>query len=706
VVDAPREAKKNPSRQCLQKLQPKASAMSILRDFPSLRRSCLVFLVAAIGLVATLSIAADEAGETAAESRLARLAQQLSADELGGRGLGERGLEMAAEAIAAQFRSIGLKSDVIAGEPFQPFTVTTSSEIGTRNSLAFARTAASDDASGRHLELGADYNPLAIGGSGEFELPLVFVGYGITADEAGYDDYAGIDVSGKAVVILRHEPQQENPHSAFAGAENSDHATFRRKVSNAYQHGAAAVVFVTDEVEIKQRTEQVERSWRAAVEEIASLHAQMKESPDLASEQQAEIREKVSSAARRIVELSERREAELDPVLGFDRAGAGMDSRDMPVLHVRRGAVDEILSQSGSPSLSTLESQIDEGPAPHSFALDGWRLVGRTDIKRQEATVRNVIGILDGSGPHADEAVVIGAHYDHLGHGGEGSAAPGSREIHNGADDNASGAAALVEIARSLAARKGELDRTVVFIAFTGEERGLLGSAHYVQNPVVPLEKTVAMLNLDMVGRLEDNKLIVSGTGTAAEFDAWVDKLNEMHAFDISKSEGGFGPSDHTSFYAEKIPVLHFFSGLHADYHKPSDDFEHLNVEGMRRIAQFVSEMAWQIATAENRPAYVAVGREQVAAGPAGDRPYFGSIPQFPDPGDGYALSGVAPESPAARGGLQAGDKIVRLGDYKVGNLEDFDGALRKYNAGDRVEVEILRGGNTLTAEVTLDPPK
>jgi hypothetical protein len=346
------------------------------------------------------------------------------------------------------------------------------------------------------------------------------------------------------------------------------------------------------------------------------------------------------------------------------------------------------------------------GPTPQSFLLDGQRLIGRTDIERQEATVRNVIGILEGSRPHADEAVVIGAHYDHLGSGGQGSAAPGSTEVHNGADDNASGTAALMEIARNLVAGRDQVGRTVIFIAFTGEERGLLGSAHYVQNPIVPLEKTVAMLNLDMVGRLDDNKLIVNGTGTAKEFDAWVDQLNERHGFEISKSEGGFGPSDHTSFYAEEIPVLHFFSGLHPDYHKPSDDFQHLNIEGMRRIAEFVAAIARQIATAQARPIHVAVGQERVAAGPTGTRPYFGSIPQFPDPGDGYALSGVTPESPAARAGLKAGDKIVRLGEYKIGNLEDFDGALRKFNAGDRVDVEVVRDGQSMTLQVTLDPPR
>jgi hypothetical protein len=666
-----------------------------------------IAVFAALGAhIARSAKATDGADSSAVEQRLARFTQYLSADDLGGRGLGTPGLDLAAEAIAKAFQEIGLKTDIVGGTPFQPFTVTTSARPGAHNELAFVHNAAANGAAPLRLETGKDYNPLALGGSGEFDWPLAFVGYGITAEEASYDDYAGIDVAGKVAIILRHEPQQDNPHSAFNGTEHSQHATFRRKVSNAYQHGAAAVVFVTGLAEIERRLDQIDRSWLGAVEEIATLHEELPTDPRSSDEDHAEIRGKITEAANRVVEFDRRRGEERDPVLGFEGAGPGTDGRDMPIMHLRRSVVDQVLEKAGKPSLSDLERQIDEGPRPHSFLLEDWRLVGRTDVVREEASVRNVIGILEADGPLADEFVVIGAHYDHLGRGGEGSAAPGSREIHNGADDNASGTAALVEIARYLTARRDRLDRSIVFIAFSGEERGLLGSAHYVQHPVVPLEKTVAMLNMDMVGRMQDNKLIVNGTGTAEQFDSWIDKLNEQHGFDISKSAGGFGPSDHTSFYAEKIPVLHFFSGLHADYHKPSDDFQNLNIEGLARIAEFVAEVALQVASADEPPTYVAVGREEVAAGPTGTRPYFGSIPQFPDAGDGYALSGVTPESPAARAGLEAGDKIVRLGEYKIGNLEDFDGALRKYNAGDKVEVEVVRDGKSLTVEVTLDPPR
>ena len=300
--------------------------------------------------------------------------------------------------------------------------------------------------------------------------------------------------------------------------------------------------------------------------------------------------------------------------------------------------------------------------------------------------------------------MIVGAHYDHLGMGGTNSAAPGVEAIHAGADDNASGTVALVEVARRLAAA-GPLARTVLFVAFSGEERGLLGSAHYTANPALPLEKTVAMVNLDMVGRLTDEKLIVHGTGTGSTLDAMVDRLLAGRGFEVTKEPGGFGPSDHASFYAKKIPVLHLFTGSHEDYHRPTDTAEKINYEGMLRIANFVSDVVTDLASVSTPPAYVEVASTQFAGG-GGDRPYFGSIPDFGTSQEGYAISGVAKDSPAARGGLEGGDVIIRLGESAVTGLEDFDNALRKHRGGDTVPVVVRRGGEPVRLEVTLDPPR
>jgi hypothetical protein len=360
-------------------------------------------------------------------------------------------------------------------------------------------------------------------------------------------------------------------------------------------------------------------------------------------------------------------------------------------------------------SLGDLERQIDEDLKPRSRELAGWRLRGETNVERVEVAAKNVVAVLEGEGPTADETIVVGAHYDHLGRGESGSLAVGSKEIHNGADDNASGAVALLEVARQLAGREKKLPRRVVFIAFTGEERGLLGSSHYVHHPLFAIDKTVAMLNMDMVGRMKDEELVVYGTGTAKEFDGLIDKLNERHGFKIKREPGGFGPSDHSSFYVRQIPVLHFFTGLHNDYHRPSDDANKLNVPGIRRVSEMVAEGAVKIAEGEQRPSYQQAARESLRPGdrPMGDRPYFGSIPNLSGgEGDGYTIQGVGANSPAAKAGLKAGDVIIGLGDNKIGNLADFDSALRKYKADEKVPVVVRREGKVVKLEVTLEAPR
>jgi hypothetical protein len=375
------------------------------------------------------------------------------------------------------------------------------------------------------------------------------------------------------------------------------------------------------------------------------------------------------------------------------------------VIHVRRATIEPAIKAALGKDLATIEKEIDKDAKPRSAELAGWNAVGETKVNRVEAETKNVVGILEGEGPHAEETIVIGAHYDHLGRGGSNSAAPGSNEIHNGADDNASGVAALLEVVRELASREKKLPRRIVFIAFTGEERGLLGSARYVRDPIVPLDKTIAMLNMDMVGRLVDDKLVIYGTDTAAEWQELIDELNEKYAFKITRHPEGFGPSDHSSFYAKEIPVLHFFTGTHKDYHRPTDDADKINVEGMRRVAEMVAETAVKVAEEDAKPTYKeSKGKAQVGRG--GDRPYFGSIPDFSQDQPGYALMGVGKGSPAEKAGLASGDIIVQVGESRIGNLDDFDSALRKFKAGDKVTVTAKRGEETKKFEVTLDPPR
>jgi len=320
-------------------------------------------------------------------------------------------------------------------------------------------------------------------------------------------------------------------------------------------------------------------------------------------------------------------------------------------------------------------------------------------------TGRNVIATLAGSDPALrGERVVIGAHYDHLGEGMAGSLAPGEQAIHNGADDNASGVAAMLWAAERLVAGPRPA-RSVTFIAFTGEESGLLGSAHYVANPGAASGPMVAMINLDMVGRLGAGPLIVYGVDTAAEWNALLTPAAERAGVAVATRGEGYGPSDHTSFYLKDVPVLHFFTNTHADYHKPSDDWERIDAAGLEKVAAIVTDIAR--AAAVRRPALTlqrGAGQPPRAATATsgGYGAYLGSVPDFAPVPRGVKLSGVTAGSPAATAGIIAGDIVLGIGAHEVADLQAMTDALRVHKPGEAVDVRILRSDTALTLRVTL----
>ena len=648
-------------------------------------------------------VAAEEL--TAIEKRLSDVVRYLASDDLEGRGIGTKGLDIAADYIADEFKALGLQTELYEGTPFHHFEVTNAARLGPAANNRLQLVPKGTDGDPIELKHGTEFNTLSVGGSAEFDLPLVFIGYGISAPDLDYDDYEGIDVEGKAVIMLRHEPQRNNPHSAFAGDKFSRHAFFRTKVSNAYQHGATAVLFCTSKSELDSNARAARKRWNAALDELTEARKQFEQIKSPTEKETEEYHEDITRLADQISYFDKQRTESLgDPLVEFRKAGEG-NGRVMPVLHCQRAILDKVLQDSLGKTLAELEAEIDNGPTPRSVELPGWQAVGQTDILRDRVPVKNVVALLEAGDPSSKETIVLGAHYDHLGYGGPMSAAGhGVRAIYNGADDNGSGTAVLLEVARLLKQRE-PLPRRILFIAFTGEERGLLGSAKYIKEPAIPLKETVAMFNLDMVGRLRENKLIVNGSGTADEFPPLLTRLNERYGFKLKMSQSGFGPSDHTSFYTQGIPVLHLFTGSHSDYHRPSDDFEKLNVQGMARISEFVAQLITEVAKTPKVPTYVATKRMRPDT-PRGTRPYFGSIPDFGGEGDGYAISGVSPKSPAARGGLQGGDAIISLGGNRISNLEDFDTALRKFKAGDKVEVIVIRDESEKTLKVVLDPPR
>lgn len=663
--------------------------------------------IAAFALVGAVALATAHAEDAAGiDRKIGDTAKYLSSDELEGRGIGTAGLETAAQFIAKEFEKIGLNTALFEESPFQRFEANTSARLGEHNTLALVQAGNEPQKRARvELEQGKDFTTLAAGNSGKFDLPLAFAGYGITAKAQGYDDYSGLDAKGKMLIILRHLPQQSNSHNALKADKAAQHDAFSRKLANAYEHGAAGVIFTTSAEGVEQEAEQYRRRWRIGLEELLTAAAEAKTNGQNGKPNWNDDRKRIDEFAEQLLKYGRQADEALDPLIGFNAVRPDSGGRDFPVLYCRRAAIDKLLESSVGSSLTEIERKIDADLTPQTRDLANWRAVGQTSVERQKVEVKNVVGVLEGEGPLAAETIVIGAHYDHLGYGDGSSLAPGIHEVHNGADDNASGVAALLDVARRLASRPKKLPRRIVLVAFTGEERGLLGSARYVKQPAFPLDQTIAMLNMDMVGRLRDNKLIVHGTGTADAFNELVDRLGKQFGFQISKNAGGFGPSDHASFYAKKIPVLFFFTGSHEDYHRPSDDYEKLNLDGVRRVSELVARAAVELAESKDRPKY-----QETAAPPAlartGSRPYFGSIPDFSEEQVGYALSGVTKGGPAARAGLRGGDVIVRFGDSKVGNLEDFDSALRKFKAGDRVPVVVKRGADEMKFEVVLDPAR
>ncbi len=606
-----------------------------------------------VALLLSVALTADSRPAIQPDGLLAHV-KFLSSDELEGRGNGTKGLERAADYIADQFKAAGLQPGGTNGTWFQPFQLVTGLTVGDANRLTLR-------AGGRSVSftLGESYLPLSAtatesthGASMQVsDAPIVFAGHGISAPALNYDDYAGVDVKGKAVLIFTHEPQEHDDKSRFDGRTLTTHVTLMNKAMTARHNGAKLLLVVSDPTH-------------------------------------------------------ERDEA---PFEGFARDPQAEDY-GIPVLRVHRDRMAPLLE---AWNLDALAKEIDATGAPKSRAIDG-KADYVEHLAKTRRTVKNVIGVLPGSDPaRAQEAVVVGAHYDHLGLGGRHSMNPNlAGQVHNGADDNASGTAAIIEVARVAAANRSRFGRTTVFVAFAGEELGLLGSSQYVNNPAVPLDRTAAMLNLDMVGRPR-GRILVSGLETAPAID---DDLKaaaaEIDGLEIRRFQdgAGVGSSDDTSFLLKKVPSVGFFSGFHSDYHRPTDDWPHIDGPGAARVAWLAYELTARLASRPDRPKYVArAERSSHGTSTSGDAgsvggygPYFGSVPDFGDSDAGVKFAEVRENSPAAKAGLKAGDLMVSFDGKPMRTLYDFTYALRAKKPGDEVEVKVMRDGQPLIVKVQL----
>ena len=598
-----------------------------------------------------------------ADSSLAKLSPAISADDLraevefiasdecGGRLTGSPGALRAAQYIAAAFKRAGLRPPKGKDHFYQPFGFSAGAEMAADKCRMEILSSAGDQAAAP-CKLNTGFCPLTFSGNGTAEGEVVFAGYGLVEPASGgkgYDSYAHLDVKDKIVLVLRDLPEDVTPERR---QELALYAGDRYKAKLAADRGAKAFLLVTGP---------------------NSLNA-----------------------------------GQLIKFRTGDRAAAA------PILAASvSGKLAERLLAGAGADLKTLQSMLDGGESnPHANLPLKLRVRLSTELKRLEKVCRNVVGIVPPTGG-CDEYVLVGAHYDHIGTGeGLGSLAKKDErgQIHNGADDNASGASTVVELAASIAgqpaaagqAEKGAPRRGVVFACWSGEELGLVGSSHYVSHPRVPLEKTVAVFNFDMVGRLRNNKLILQAVGSSPIWRRLIERRNIPAGFSLVLQEDPYLPTDATAFYTKGIPTLAFFTDLHEDYNRPTDDPATLNYAGMERVARFAQRLIDDVCRPDAKVEYARVERSAPAPGRMGRRAYTGTVPDFAASGiTGVRLSDVRPGGPADKAGLKAGDIIVEFAGQKITNLQDYSDALIGAKVGQAAPIVIEREGQRITLTIT-----
>jgi Tol biopolymer transport system component len=596
--------------------------------------------------VATWTNARVEPGPATGADLVRRDVEWLADDAREGRGPGTAGLVASGVYLERRFREAGLEEAGDGGYR-QAFSIPLAVEREKETSLRI---------DGRAIDE-ASYTPLGFSASTVAEASIVAVGYGIVAPDLEHDDYAGKDVKGKIVLVRRFVPEGDK----FAtDAAQRRHGDLRAKAFIARQRGAVGLI-VVDSV-----TAHAPAATAAASAPAAPVAANPHAVPP-------------ASATNSPGEAKPAEEAELPRLTVNSESDAGI-----PVIALRRATGEALFA------------------GAHRA-----RLV--VALRRIDAPAFNVVARVRAGSPSPHSGVVVlGAHYDHLGRGGSGSLDPDGDQIHNGADDNASGTAALLEAARLLSAKRGELARDVVFIAFSGEEEGVLGSTRWARRPTggVAANDIVAMINFDMVGRLRDNQVSVLGGESATEWKDWVAAACDRERVRCAISGDGYGPSDHAPFFAAGVPVLHFFSGVHTDYHKPSDDTARLNAAGAARIASLAAAVTVDLAAREARPTYRAVAEPL----PRGDvRATGGSLGTVPDyAGDGrpgVLLAGVRAGGPAEQAGMRRGDLIVELMNQSIRGVEDLMFVLRSAKVNQQTVAVVERDGKRVELLVTFGPP-
>ena len=548
----------------------------------------------------------------------------LAGDALQGRRAGTAHADSAAEYIKKEFAACGLT--LLGDDGFQSFEVLTGLLPGPGNRLASGTAA---------FTLGADFMPLGFSENAALTAGVVFCGFGFdfAADSLAWHDYAGVEVAGKWVMILR-----DGPESATGSDPYGPYRSLRKKVQTARDLGAGGILFVSGE------------------------------------------------------------KTDPEDVLMKMNAEQGSTGAGVPIVHITRAVAERLLREDNL-SIAALEQTLLTTHKPASRPLSAI-VTAQTEVTRQMSKTHNVVAALAGSDPVLKEQyVVIGAHYDHLGWGGPGSGSrrPDTLAIHNGADDNASGVASLLELAEKMAARQPEIKRSILFIAFTAEEMGTLGSKYFTEHPLIDLKQIQVMINLDMVGRFneETRAFNIGGTGTAPELSGIVQSLAQRHELRPTLSPEGYGPSDHAAFYGKDLSVLFFMTSIGETYHTPDDDIETLNLPGQKTVTDFVHDLALELANRGDKLVFQEAGPKSQPAPSRRFKVTLGIMPDFTASGiKGLRADMVIPDRPAARAGMKKGDVITAMEGKPVTDIYEYMNRLADFSPGQRISIEILRDGD------------
>ncbi len=560
----------------------------------------------------------------------------LSSDELEGRLTGSEGNEKAAEFIIEQFKSIGLKP--LGGSYRQEFEISYRKKTVGKSAVTLTKVVKRPGlppemwlkAKKKWTE-GNQFMPVGVSSNGTASGELAFVGYGITAEEHNYDDYAGIDVNGKVVIVISDSAEGQPLDERFV-----NYATLRYKAKNAKEHGAVGIIFV----------------------------------------------KRLSDSANTFYKFK----------IGVISPGCGL-----PAIQVKRTEIAKFFPK--KKNLYPVEMKLMETKQPQSFILPDVSIEMSVELDVEKINVSNVYAMIEGTGK-SDEYIVIGAHFDHIGHG-EIQIKKRSRwtKIYNGADDNASGVAAMLELARRFKDKPAQ--RSIIFVGFNAEEMGVIGSSEFVKSPPVPLDKIKAMFNFDMVGRLKD-EIIVFGVQSSETLASVIDRI-AADTIAVAKNKETLGPSDHVSFIDKNIPALFFFTGTHEDYNTPRDDWNRINYKGLVKVTDFAEKVIRQIAEENNIDFVSTQSHGHGGHFKSKIKVSFGSIPDFANADKGFVIKGCREGSPCEKAGMQAGDILIEFNGKPIKDIREFTQVLTEINPGDIVKIVYERDGEKITKEVQLN---